>query len=430
MNTLRVWQDECRAQLLSVFGARRDFLVAATPGAGKTDLSLSFARALIDDGAIDGVHVVAPTRLISINWREKAAAFGIELGSDTDTRHGGAGGLATTYAQVAREPQAHAAIVGRRRTLVIPDECHHSSDDRAWGVAMKEAFDAARFRLNLSGTPFRMDAHPIPFIEYTADGISKADYLYGYTRAIAECVCRPVTFNPYDAYIRLRGPASDDDMARVLRLSLMPKAGIVEKMVRDADADLIDKRKHFPDAAGLLVAMTQAHARVCADIIQSVTGQRPPVVISDSETADSDLAAFRHGTARWVVSVKMLSEGVDVPRLMVAIYATNIVTTLFFRQFIGRIVRVRDHGAQESAVVYMPRDDRLIREATNIEAEVRQFLKDTPNGYPDIRQQLAAGTTLVTNAPTPRRVDPIDADGYRVTPDGIRYKETMRPSYR
>jgi superfamily II DNA or RNA helicase len=325
MSELRVWQAECRAQLLGAFGARRDFLVAATPGAGKTGLSLSFARALIDHGAIDGVHVVAPTRLIAMNWREKAAAFGIELGSDTDTRHGGAGGLATTYAQVAQEPQAHAAIVGSRRTLVIPDECHHSSDDRAWGVAMKEAFDAARFRLNLSGTPFRMDAHPIPFIEYTADGISKADYLYGYTRAIAEGVCRPVSFSPYNADVLLKCAVSDDEMARVLRRSLMPEAGIVEKMVRDANADLTEKRKNFPDAAGLLVAMTQAHARDCARIVKEVTGVAPPVIISDSETAEHDLAQFRQGTARWVVSVKMLSEGVDVPRLMVAIYATNIV---------------------------------------------------------------------------------------------------------
>jgi superfamily II DNA or RNA helicase len=119
------------------------------------------------------------------------------------------------------------------------------------------------------------------------------------------------------------------------------------------------------------------------------------VVVSDNKTAEHDLATYRDdGASRWAVAVKMVSEGVDIPRLMVAVYASNVTSTLFFRQFVGRFVRMRQPGAGEVASIFMPRDRRLVKEAAEINAEVRQFLVDgrDQNG---LRGQIdAAGDAL------------------------------------
>ena len=75
-------------------------------------------------------------------------------------------GVAVTYAQVAAHPALHRQRTQNRRTLVVFDEIHHAGDALSWGEAVLEAFDPARRRLALTGTPFRSDANPIPFVTY------------------------------------------------------------------------------------------------------------------------------------------------------------------------------------------------------------------------------------------------------------------------
>jgi superfamily II DNA or RNA helicase len=391
---LRNWQAECLPKMIGAFQTQSDFLVTATPGAGKTALGLAGARAAIDAGLIDHIHVVTPTRLIRRNWQESAARLGLSLERGSN---GGLAGIAghgitgrsTTYAQVADNPEAHAAITARRKSLVILDELHHAGDENTWGDALRVAFSSARFRLELSGTPFRADARRIPFVNYRDDGTSIADYAYGYDRALADGVCRPVIFSPVNLLARFAGTPTDDEMAKVLKRSLHSEHGIIEDIVRQADADLTAKRERWPDAGGLLVAVDQRHAYACADVIRRVTGESPPVVVSDNKTAERDLVAFRDGASRWAVAVKMVSEGVDIPRLMVAAYASNVTSTLFFRQFVGRFVRVRQPGAGEIASIFVPRDIRLVKEAAEINAEVKQFLLNSP-GQSTLRGQIDA----------------------------------------
>jgi superfamily II DNA or RNA helicase len=414
---LREWQSEVRTSLLASFETRRDFLVTATPGAGKTTLALSFAHELIRASKIDHVHVVTPTSALRKHWQDAATEWGIRLGRRsnwslrTKPLPFDIGGIATTYSQVANEADAHAANIEHRRALVILDECHHSGDRRAWGEAVKEAFGEARFRLHLSGTPFRQDGNVIPFINYSIDGISISDGDYKYARAIKENVCRPVLFRSYNALLQYAARGQrfeisivDDDCpksqeAERLRFALHPEAGLVEQMVRDADDEIQAiraKGARWSDAAGILVAMSQEHAYKCAQVIKDVTGQEPVVVVSDSDSAEEDLMHFKDSVGRWVVAVRMISEGVDIPRLMVAVYATNITATLFFRQFVGRVVRVQHFGREESATVFLPADHRLIDEAKDIEAEVQQFLKDEPEAFPAIRKALEAKQRTVS----------------------------------
>ena len=78
------------------------------------------------------------------------------------------------------------------RAIGILDEVHHAGDALSWGDAVREAFGPAVRRLSLTGTPFRSDVNPIPFVTYAPgdDGIprSVADYSYGYGRALADHV--------------------------------------------------------------------------------------------------------------------------------------------------------------------------------------------------------------------------------------------------
>ena len=78
-------------------------------------------------------------------------------------------GVAVTYAQVAAHPALHRQRTENRRTLAIFDEVHHAGDALSWGDAIREAFEPARRRLALTGTPFRSDANPIPFVAYVPE---------------------------------------------------------------------------------------------------------------------------------------------------------------------------------------------------------------------------------------------------------------------
>ena len=419
---LRTWQDACLKKLTDeCWPKKRRGLVTATPGAGKTTLALTFAIDRIRANEIDHIHVVAPTKALRRHWQDAAREFGINL-----TRRSNAkmrlcdlpfdvGGVVTTYAAIGREPDAHFAAIEGKRALVILDEVHHAGDRRSWGDGIKEAFEGARFVLSLSGTPFRNDDTTISFLEYGPGGVTVADYPYLYADAIRDDVCRPVIFRPYNALVEYKAKGEqfqstfsdtmpDTQMSSLLRHALHPEAGLVEQMVRDADDELSALRSRGPrwqDAAGLLVAMSQAHAFECAKVIREVTGEEPTVVVSDMETAEDDLNAFKNGMGRWIVAVRMVSEGVDIPRLMVSVYATNVISTLFFRQFVGRTVRVRHRGSEEVSSIFLPADERLCAEASAIEEDVKRFLKDAPpNLYQSVRAEAErAGRRLYDVVP-------------------------------
>ena len=454
----REWQQECLVRLRESFENGRDFLVVATPGGGKTKLALAFAASLVKTGEITHVHVVTPSDAIRQLWKREAKNFGLILvrRQNTNLRNRNlpldVGGLVTTYQQVASDAEAHAMNVENAdgKALLILDEPHHLADSLAWGQAAKFAFEDARFRLHLSGTPFRKDGDLIPWIKFDLSGVAVAagrdGFTYSYRRAMDDDVCRPVAFKyrNLDLAYTLKGRDwsvnFDDDLdvtgqSARLRSALLSDSGLVEDLIASADRDITGIRSRggrFADAAGILVAMNQAHAADCAQIIEKVTGETPSVVVSDNKTCDDDLEVFRSGTkSRWVVSVRMISEGVDIPRLMVAVYATNIVSPLFFRQFVGRVVRVRHRGAHEMATIYMPADQRLKELADEIETDVRQFHRDNSGSWPELSRSLqesAAKAPMVIRSAT-LTDSGIIIGGYHFTPVEIADAAKFRTLY-
>ncbi|BDZ58770.1 hypothetical protein GCM10025872_24270 [Barrientosiimonas endolithica] len=218
---LRAWQAEALQSYAEQ--APRDFLAVATPGAGKTTFALRVATELLGAGVVEQVTVVAPTEHLKTQWADAAARVGINLDprfTNAQEQHAtDFDGVALTYAGVASRPELHRRRTEARRTLVILDEIHHGGDSRSWGDGLREAFGAATRRLSLTGTPFRSDTNPIPFVRYDegADGVrrSASDYSYGYADALRDGVVRPVLFMAYGGSMRWRTRAGDEVAARL-----------------------------------------------------------------------------------------------------------------------------------------------------------------------------------------------------------------------
>jgi len=383
---LRAWQRSALARYLAA--APQDFLAVATPGAGKTAFALRVASELLSDRVIDRITVVAPTEHLKAQWSVAAAQVGIAIDPDFRNSTGATSsdytGIAVTYAGVAAHPLLHRARTENRRTLVILDEVHHAGDARSWGDAIKEAFEPAARRLTLTGTPFRSDDSPIPFIDYLPDAEgalrSRADHSYGYAEALADGVVRPVVFLAYsglsswrtsageEVTARLGEPMTGEQTGRAWRTALDPGGEWIPAVLRAADKRLAGHRNGgMPDAGGLVIATDQTTARAYAAILTDVTGTPPAVVLSDEQGASARIARFAESDDRWMVAVRMVSEGVDVPRLAVGVYATSASTPLFFAQAVGRFVRSRRPG--ETASVFVPSVPVLLGLASELEAQ-------------------------------------------------------------
>ncbi|HEX9042337.1 MAG TPA: DEAD/DEAH box helicase [Trebonia sp.] len=382
---LRGWQNAAYAEYFRV--ARRDFLLVATPGAGKTTYALTVAKELLTRREIVAVTIVTPTEHLKYQWAQAARRFGIAIDPSYRNAQGRAGadfhGVAVTYAQVAAHPALHRGRTENRTTLVIFDEVHHAGDALSWGDAVKEAFDPAKRRLALTGTPFRSDANPIPFVTYVPEAggakRSASDFVYGYGPALADGVVRPVIFLAYSGEMHWRTRAGDeiaatlgtpmtkDQIAQAWRAALDPGGDWIQRVLEAADKRLAEVRRAMPDAGGLVIAGDHETARAYAALLRRISGERPVVVLSDDPTASRKISAFASSAARWMVAVRMVSEGVDVPRLAVGVYATSVSTALFFAQAVGRFVRARQRG--ETASVFLPSVPALLAFAAELEAE-------------------------------------------------------------
>ncbi len=394
---LRRWQREALAAYESA-GAR-DFLVTATPGAGKTTFALAVAGRLLAGRAVDRIVVVAPTDHLRTQWADAAAGAGLLLDPTMTNAQGpvpdGAHGYVTTYAQVAGRPVIHAARAARKRSLVILDEVHHAGDGLSWGESIAEAFGDVHRRLSLTGTPFRTRPDErIPFVGYERDGDllrSVADYTYGYRQALADTVVRPVVFAAYTGVSRWRNSAGEVVAASLTdagtkaveaaawKTALDPAGGWVPHVIAAMDDRISHlRRTGMPDAAGLVLASDQDDARAYAAVVKRLTGEQPMLILSDDPRASKKIEEFRTSTRRMAVCVRMISEGVDVPRAACLAWMTSYRTPLFFAQAVGRVVRAR--GTHESATVFLPAVRPLLTLAAEMEIDRNFVLAPPPQG--------------------------------------------------
>nr|WP_179948581.1 DEAD/DEAH box helicase [Nocardioides dokdonensis] len=438
--SLRAWQQAAMEQYFSE--QPRDFLAVATPGAGKTTFALSVAAELLGRRIIDRVTVVAPTEHLKTQWAQAAERAGIPIDPAYAAGKGRTSqdyvGIAVTYAGVAVNPLAMRIRTERFKTLVILDEVHHAGDALSWGEGVREAFQPATRRLALTGTPFRSDVNPIPFVTYAPgpDGIprSAADYTYGYSHALADHVVRPVLFLAYSGEMSWRTRAGDEIAARLgepltkdltnqaLRTALDPEGSWIPSVLAAADKRLSEVRRHVPDAGGLVIATDQDSARAYAKTLRQITGESPTVVLSDEKAASKKISAFAADESRWMVAVRMVSEGVDVPRLAVGVWATTTSTPLFFAQAVGRFVRARTRG--EMASIFLPSVPRLLTYASEMEVERDHVLGRTITDEDDLfaaEDDLLAQANAGESASSDEQFLPFEALGSEARFDHVLY---------
>jgi superfamily II DNA or RNA helicase len=383
---LRRWQKQALDRFMASPGP--DFLAVATPGAGKTTFALTAAMRDLAGHRGRRLMVVAPTAHLKGQWATAAARFGVHLepvwvsGSPLPAdMHG----VVVTYQQVAANPDALRGPSAN--SFVILDELHHAGDDRAWGEAVRRAFEPAARRLALSGTPFRSDTRAIPFVRYRLDE-AESDFDYGYAEALADRrVVRPVYFPRINGFMEWMAPDGallsagfDDplDAARSsqrLRTALSLEGEWLPAVLRQAHQQLLELRRDQPDAGGLVIASDRDHAHGIAALLTERFRTRATVVTSDDPMASARIARFGSGTDPWIVAVRMVSEGVDIPRLRLGVYATTTATELFFRQAVGRLVRFTGLVPREAAYLFIPDDPRLRTWAQQIADQRRHSLR-------------------------------------------------------
>lgn len=394
MVQLRPWQQQALDKSIRWLvddGSDKHFLINAAPGAGKTIAACSIAKKLIDEGYIDRVVVIAPRTEVVKQWARdfhivtgrfmsKVTGLDADLGTD----------LCATWAAVQSLQDAMHALCADQRVLLICDEHHHAAVKASWGDNADSAFREAKFVLVLTGTPIRSDGKKSIWVAYDDNGAidhpEEGTFTLSYGEAVDLGYCRPSTFHRHEGkftvdleggeQVHVSGKESADltptlkripGLQRALdfyRLACTPQFeadnktpksdGYQATMLEWGSAKLTDLRLRMPKAGGLVIAPSIEIANYFVKLIELIEGETPILVHSQMPNAEQKIDAFRHTDRRWLVSVAMVSEGVDIPRLRVLIYLPNAMTELAFRQAIGRVVRTQGPDDDTRAYVVMP----------------------------------------------------------------------------
>lgn len=410
---LRPWQSEALAKAtkwLVEDAEDRHFLINAAPGAGKTICASVIARRLIENDLIDRVVVIAPRKEVVRQWGEEfefvtGRTMTKITGAGTDVADFGVD-LCATWAAVEALEDAFQLVCKTYRTLVICDEHHHAAVEAAWGSSADSAFADAKFALILTGTPIRSDGEAAVWFAYDDQG--RIDHPEGgtYTLTYGEAVeleyCRPITFHRHEGKftvtldggdaVSVAGTTEteiDDSLKKIkglqqaldfYRLACTPKyIEGTEKpdvnsyqgtMLEWGSSKLDDIRNLVPNAGGLVIAPTIGVAEYMAELIEKIEGEKPILVHSQLPNVESRIDAFKKGSKRWIVSVAMISEGVDIKRLRILVYLPKAKTELAFRQAMGRVVRTLGDEDRSRAYVVMPTLNTLEEYARRVEREM------------------------------------------------------------
>lgn len=398
----RNWQVRAVDQCVSMANNGSDrALVFACPGSGKTIGGLLIAKRL-RDRVMNGrrILVLTPNLAIKSQWIERSREMGLNLVAVDDARviqvgveDMFSGGFILTYQQAVSMRILLRIFCDTHKPIVILDEVHHTSgpygqrDGNAWGTSIGHSLHNASFKLATTGTPFREGPNPIAFVDYNEEGRAHAHVEYGYKQAILDRICRPIQFETYDGDVEWTDAKGVSVLADFttkltkvknrerLRAAVSLDGLFPVQMLSDAHTRLegIRAQTGSERAGGLVVAMDVAHAEAIADALMEISGVAPVVVHNKIDDSLDQINAFRDGDAPWIVGIQMLSEGVDIPRLRVGVYCTNIRATLYFHQFCGRMTRVQS-SELERAYVFMPADPELEATARQIEEEVAHAL--------------------------------------------------------
>jgi superfamily II DNA or RNA helicase len=380
--TLRKWQQEFKYDF-----TRQDktaYLLHAGVGSGKTIAAVSAVVDAIKNGW--NIIIASPSENIKDGWAKEFLNFGYDIDNKYSFKYNykkDFKGVSITYHSLNDNNVFFLLESGvlDQKTLLILDEVHHLGDwESGWGDKVALIGQECGKVLLLTGTPTRSDNAKIPFAEYEPfDGTKyklKVDYSYSYKQSVQDKICCPITFrgmpviseHSEDGFLSI-----SDEHRSLLKEALTVENGWVEKMVNKADEELNDLRNMIPNAAGLVVCNSINDAKMLGKAFPD------SVVITSDESNSDDIERFSKSDRKWIFTVRMVSEGVNIPRIRVIVYATNYSTPLFFQQVAGRGLRNRDDdalGTVDHCIFYYPMWEPLVNNAKEIENEIRHIVEE------------------------------------------------------
>ncbi len=379
---LRRWQSEAVKSALGKFKtAHPHFLCLATPGAGKTMMASVVARQLMETNQIGLVLCFSP----SVNV---CTAFQLSLEQHLNCRLDGllgSKGRSLTYQSMLNLDQSFWSLLAQFKTLVIFDEIHHCAGDdltnaNAWGQKIIQQIQGrATYTLALTGTPWRSDKVPIALSTYCRSGKIQCDFSYGLDLAIKDRVCRipKVTAIDNERISVISGAVEEkySSFADLLKHShcayqqLLGNNDLISYLINATAKKLNQVRKKHREAGALIVAASVEHAFRIADILKRETGDDAYIVTYMHDDAQNTISRFREANDKWIISVGMISEGTDIPRLRVCCHLTRVKTELYFRQVLGRILRSNGTPNEES-YLFMPAEPNLIEFARRVDEDI------------------------------------------------------------
>lgn len=413
------WQQETLDKYRRAVNPAR-FLIAAFPGMGKTEA----AAAILEYTGRFGIVLVPQADCVT-SWRatlhgrslypaSKVAADGISQFCSCCNKPVRA--VVMTYDFAAANPHIIATIYRQHKScLLILDEVHHLRAERAWSTAIIAAQPYIDAVASLSATPFRTDEEPVPFVHtegpWTRDISHLSDECvaeYGYGKALT-MQSPPVTravFERYDADVTWLESDIDGEVERTATLSkknnlevkrkarrhaVDSRGGWLSLVLHAADDRLTELRESHPSAGGVILCKDTDHAVATANLLVRETAGDVYVYTQDyatrhhhvgnghrddegrrkgHEPSGTLLQEYSNGETKWIVTVRKVSEGVDVPRLRVLVYAAVTRTRLFFIQAVGRVIRIvldLPENVDQTAWVYIPDDEDMRGFALEVE---------------------------------------------------------------
>lgn len=377
---LRKWQSECTELALQKFNSgKRHFLCLATPGAGKTAMAAEVSFRLFEQNKIDFVLCFSPSIIVAKGIQE---TFEARINRRLDGSIGAIGG-SYTYQSMQFMSKDIWQLLRSHRVLVIFDEIHHCSGSdlenaNAWGEEIISKVQGhATYTLALTGTPWRSDNTPIALSEYRDDNHNiRCDYIYGLADAIADKVCRipQIIVTDNDDITLQNEDGAEQSFGSFIQLlskteypyqNLVKQEVLIRHILVEANRKLCSIRTTNPEAAGLVVASSVEHASQILNILRNEFNQSAVIATYRENEPSQIINEFKAGTTPWIVSVGMISEGTDLPRLQVCCHLSRIKTELHFRQVLGRVLRV-SKAKNQDAFLFMPAEPTLVGYAQRV----------------------------------------------------------------
>ncbi|WP_299010250.1 DEAD/DEAH box helicase family protein [uncultured Shewanella sp.] len=358
---LRAWQQACVENALRLYRSQKHFMCLATPGAGKTVMAAELAARLIKLNKVDFVLCFSPSSEVNESIQR---TFTHRLHKRFDGLIGAIGSVYTYQFMPSLTPEFW-MLLKTHKVLVIMDEVHHlkgtdPSNANAWGEeVLLNIQENAAYTLALSGTPWRSDKAPIVLSKFTEpDNTIHCDFIYGLQQAVKDNICRNPNIVLIDNdKIQIKNDEITDAFSSVSALlehsplsyhALITHPEIIRYILKQGISKLSEIRLSNSQAGGLVVAASITHAKFILHMLTTELNQSACIVTSKLKQPTQIIASFRHSQIQWIVSVGMISEGTDIPRLQVCCHLSLIKTEMHYRQVLGRILRVNSNKKQQA----------------------------------------------------------------------------------